>query len=181
MLTYQDCLALSPLSEKEIEAIAKHEHIPEMVALELGWGLYRTPEGKRQIQRMICENAEAACRSSDLDTAATLGLLVHHFIEGHLSKREHLTEQSGGETPFMRQQLEAHLIPMLRRFGIDYEAAKVSFAPEMRVARAYCEVCPNAEQCRLFLAAGTDSLSAFCPNAPLLNALARKLGDLSQL
>lgn len=60
MLTYQDCLGLSPLSEEEIAAIARHEHMPEIVALELGWALSETSEGRRQIQRMICENAEDA-------------------------------------------------------------------------------------------------------------------------
>jgi hypothetical protein len=179
MLSYQDCVALSPLSEDEIAAIARHEHIPEILALELGWAPYRTPEGKQQIQRIMCENAADACRIGDLDTAALLRLLVHHFIEAHIKEREPPAEQSESETPLMRQRPEAHLIPMLRRFGIEYEAAKASFAPEIQVARACCAVCRNAEHCRPFLAAGTDSPAAFCPNAPLLNALARKLRGAS--
>ena len=36
MLTLQDCIELSELSEEEILAIAEHEHIPEMLAIELG-------------------------------------------------------------------------------------------------------------------------------------------------
>ena len=36
MLTYQDCVGLCELSEAEIRAIAEHEHLPEVVALELG-------------------------------------------------------------------------------------------------------------------------------------------------
>jgi len=31
MLTLQDCIELSELTEEEILAIAEHEHIPEMV------------------------------------------------------------------------------------------------------------------------------------------------------
>lgn len=58
MLTYRDCLALSLLSEEEVKAIARHEHVPEIVALELGWALSKTPEGRWQVQRMIRENAE---------------------------------------------------------------------------------------------------------------------------
>ena len=34
MLTYEDCVELSDLTEEEIEAIAQHEHLPEMAALE---------------------------------------------------------------------------------------------------------------------------------------------------
>ena len=36
MLTIQDCIALCDLTEDEVEAIAEHEHIPEMLAAELG-------------------------------------------------------------------------------------------------------------------------------------------------
>ena len=36
MLTIQDCIELSELSEDEILAIAEHEHIPEMAAVEMG-------------------------------------------------------------------------------------------------------------------------------------------------
>ena len=36
MLTYEDCVELSDLTEEEIEAVAQHEHLPEIVALELG-------------------------------------------------------------------------------------------------------------------------------------------------
>ena len=32
MLTYEDCLELSDLTEEEIEAISEHEHLPEMAA-----------------------------------------------------------------------------------------------------------------------------------------------------
>ena len=34
MLTIQDCIELSELTEEEILAIAEHEHIPEMAAIE---------------------------------------------------------------------------------------------------------------------------------------------------
>ena len=35
MLTWTDCVELSELSAEEIAAIARHEHLPEMVALDL--------------------------------------------------------------------------------------------------------------------------------------------------
>ena len=34
MLTFDDCLGLCELSEEEIRAIAEHEHLPEIVALD---------------------------------------------------------------------------------------------------------------------------------------------------
>ena len=39
MLTLEDCIGLSGLDEEEILAIAEHEHIPEMAALEMGYYL----------------------------------------------------------------------------------------------------------------------------------------------
>ena len=34
MLTREDCLALCELTEGEVEAIAEHEHVPEMIAID---------------------------------------------------------------------------------------------------------------------------------------------------
>jgi len=47
MLTLEDCIAFSELSEDEIDAIAEHEHITEMAALELGNYLVHTPSGEK--------------------------------------------------------------------------------------------------------------------------------------
>ena len=36
MLTIEDCIGLSGLTEDEIAAVAEHEHLPAMLALEMG-------------------------------------------------------------------------------------------------------------------------------------------------
>ncbi len=43
MLTYEDCVGLTDLTEEEIEAIAQHEHLPEIIAAELGCYLVHDP------------------------------------------------------------------------------------------------------------------------------------------
>lgn len=43
MLTWVDCLALADLTADEVRAIAEHEHISEMAAVELGAFCARTP------------------------------------------------------------------------------------------------------------------------------------------
>lgn len=53
MLTIQDCIDLSDLSEEEILAIAAHEHIPEMLAVELGSFLFHAPDGENNIRSLI--------------------------------------------------------------------------------------------------------------------------------
>ena len=60
MLTLEDCIGLSELDEEEILAIAEHEHIPEMAAVEMGNYLCHTPEGERRIRRMIMDDISKA-------------------------------------------------------------------------------------------------------------------------
>jgi hypothetical protein len=82
-LSLQDCIALSDLTDEEIAAIAEHEHIPEIVAAELGSYLVHSPDGIPMLKRMIVEDIEAARRRGDLDHCLKLRLVLHHFIETH--------------------------------------------------------------------------------------------------
>ena len=62
MLTYSDCVGFSELTPEEIAVIAQHEHLPDIVALEMGVVLHGTAAGRQLIRRMIIETSEAACR-----------------------------------------------------------------------------------------------------------------------
>ena len=84
MLTYNDCLGFSELTPEQVSALARHEHLPEIVALGMGWSLCGTPGGRQRIRRMILDDIEGACRRGDTRTAAGLGLALHHFVEAHL-------------------------------------------------------------------------------------------------
>jgi len=83
MLSIQDCIELSDLSEEEILAIAEHEHIPEMVAVELGCYLVHTPEGEKRIKRMIVDDIDHARRRGDRQRVLTLKLVLRHYLEHH--------------------------------------------------------------------------------------------------
>ena len=83
MLTIEDCIELSELSEEEILAIAEHEHVPEMVALELGNYLTHSAAGERRIRRMICEDMDRARACGNLQRLAELKLVLKHFVENH--------------------------------------------------------------------------------------------------
>ncbi len=83
MLTYEDCLELSDLTEEEIEAIAQHEHLPEMAALELGSYLVHTSEGIPVIKRIILEDIEDARRRGHTEKALQLKLVLKHFVDTH--------------------------------------------------------------------------------------------------
>lgn len=60
MLSYEDCVGLSGLTAEEVAAIARREHVPEIVALEMAVSLSATVEGERLIRRMIAEGSEEA-------------------------------------------------------------------------------------------------------------------------
>ena len=83
MLTIEDCIGLCELTEAEIEAIAQHEHIPEIAALELGNYLVQTPKGEKRIKRMIVEDLALARAQNDVRRVVTLKLCLKHFIEKH--------------------------------------------------------------------------------------------------
>ena len=83
MLTIQDCIELSELTEAEILAIAEHEHIPEMAAIELGNYLVHTPTGEKRIKAMIVDDLDAARREGDLRRVLALKLCLKHYLEKH--------------------------------------------------------------------------------------------------
>ena len=87
MLRFEDCLELCALSEEEIKAIAEHEHLPEIVALELGDYLMRGPDGELLVSHMFIDDIRAAERRGDLVHAAQLKKTLRHFIEEHLAQR----------------------------------------------------------------------------------------------
>jgi hypothetical protein len=79
MLTYEDCLGMTDLSEAEVKAIAEHEHCPEIIALELGNYLVHTAEGQPRVRRMILDDIEAAEARGDAAHSAKLKLVLQHF------------------------------------------------------------------------------------------------------
>ena len=83
MLTYEDCLELSDLTEEEVESIAQHEHIPEIVALELGSYLVHSPEGVPMIKQIILDDIEEQLRHGHTDKALHLKLVLRHFVHTH--------------------------------------------------------------------------------------------------
>ena len=83
MLTFEDCLGLSELIEEEILAIAEHENIPELAALEFGNYLIKMPGGEKRLKRIILEDIAAARRSGNVRHAVTLKLVLRHYCQEH--------------------------------------------------------------------------------------------------
>lgn len=83
MLTYQDCLDLAEITEDEVLAIADHEHIPRIVALELGNYLLHLPDGTIAIKKFILDDIAMAERSGDAERALHLKVTLKHFVDTH--------------------------------------------------------------------------------------------------
>ena len=83
MLTLEDCIALSDLTEEEIAAIAEHEHIPQIIAAELGCYLCHSPEGVPMLKRFILDDIAAARARGNKTHEMKLRLVLHHFVQTH--------------------------------------------------------------------------------------------------
>ena len=82
-LTFDDCLGLCDLSEAEILAIAEHEHLPAITALELGNYLVCTPEGEQRVKAMIRDDIAAAAARGDPARVLALKSVIRDYILRH--------------------------------------------------------------------------------------------------
>ena len=82
-LTFEDCLALCDLTEEEVLAIAEHEHIPAMTALELGNYLVHTAAGEERVKSMIRDHIASATAGGDRLRALALKSIIRDYILKH--------------------------------------------------------------------------------------------------
>ncbi len=81
MLTLEDCLGLCDLDRDELEAIAEHEHLPEVIVAELGHYLVHTAAGQRAIKDIMRDDILSAQARGDFRHSAKLKLVLRHFID----------------------------------------------------------------------------------------------------
>jgi hypothetical protein len=79
----QDCIDMSDLTEEEILAIAEHEDLSEILALELGSYLVHEPGGAKRIKRMIQDDIKHAQDKGDSKRSAVLKSVLKHYLEHH--------------------------------------------------------------------------------------------------
>ncbi|MDJ0893739.1 MAG: hypothetical protein QNJ92_01245 [Alphaproteobacteria bacterium] len=83
MLTLEDCLALCELTEEEIQAVAVHEHIPEIAAAEMAEYLVHQPDGPPRIRKMIRDDIADARDRGDTKEVLRLKHVLRHFVDTH--------------------------------------------------------------------------------------------------
>lgn len=92
MLTYEECLAMSDLTEGEINAIAEHEHLDPMIAMALGQYLI-THDDEVKIKKIIMDDIKHAHRIGNYAHERMLRSVLQHFIQTH-PEHQHLQPQT---------------------------------------------------------------------------------------
>ena len=89
-LTFQDCIGLCDLSEAEVQAIAEHEHIPAIAAVELGDYLVKSPQGEQRVKVMLRDDiADAAARGDRLRALALKSILRDYILKHPCCEARH--------------------------------------------------------------------------------------------
>jgi hypothetical protein len=88
MVTLEDCIAFSGLTEAEVLAIAEHEHVPEIAAAALAEYLLKQRHGPEKIHTMLAEDIRDALHRGDRAHARELFAALRHFLETHPGERK---------------------------------------------------------------------------------------------
>jgi hypothetical protein len=83
MISLEDCVALSGLTEEQVLAIAEHEHLPEMAATALAQYLSTQRHGMEKIRDMIVHDIRQAQQRRDKPHILTLLHVLHRFLKSH--------------------------------------------------------------------------------------------------
>ncbi|MBS0124599.1 hypothetical protein [Thetidibacter halocola] len=83
MITVEDIVGMTDLTEAEVAALAEHEHLPDLDAAALGDYLMHIHHGPQKVQQMICEDIRAALHADNVEHARELYAVLHHFLADH--------------------------------------------------------------------------------------------------
>lgn len=83
MIALEDCMAMCGLTQDEVDAIAEHEHIPELAAAALADYLMHREKGARMVRDMIRDDIRHAIGNGDAVHARQLVHALAHFLKEH--------------------------------------------------------------------------------------------------
>jgi len=87
MLSLDDCIAMSGLTEEEVAIVAEHEHLTMMVAAELGYTLLKTPKGVFTLRCHIAEVLERAKLAGNRQKVKHIDRVLTGFNAAHPARR----------------------------------------------------------------------------------------------
>jgi hypothetical protein len=83
VISIDDCIAFSGLTEEEIDAIGENEHVLPAVAAAVAGPILRTEAGPLEIREMIVDDIRAAMAGRHVRHAAELLAALRHFMAAH--------------------------------------------------------------------------------------------------
>jgi hypothetical protein len=83
MIALADVIGMCGLSEAEVDAIARHEHVPEIAAAAIASYLMHAHHGPAHVQTMICEDIRNAIQRDDVGEARRLFMALRAFVADH--------------------------------------------------------------------------------------------------
>jgi hypothetical protein len=87
MISVEDCIGMCGLDADEVEAIAEHEHIPEVAAAAFAQYLLQQAGGAERIRIMMIDDIHKALDDGHVRHAAELFMALRHFLEQHPAAR----------------------------------------------------------------------------------------------
>lgn len=137
MLSLKDCLDMSEVSEAELAAIARHEHIPPILALELGQRLIQSAGGLEKLRQFILDDIMSAQHLGRCRDCEQFSRTLAEFNEKH---------PGYGETPlrraeFLRELLAIGQVPELRQSQTGSDAQWTVALRELQEAKKRHDCC----------------------------------------
>lgn len=83
MLTINDCIEFSGLPEDVIDVLAHHEHVPCILAAELGACLTCNQSGLKRIFAILREELDEAVEARNLKGVRRIQAAIGHFLDMH--------------------------------------------------------------------------------------------------
>lgn len=83
MISREDIVGLCGLTEEELDAVAEHEHVPDVAAAALAAYLLGNPGGEHRIAEMIRDDIRAALARGNEVHAGELFSALRHFLTVH--------------------------------------------------------------------------------------------------
>lgn len=87
MLTLEECIGMSGLTEDEIAVVAEHQRVPHIVAAQMGHALLATPKGVYKLRGFIVDLLESAEAARRRDRAKHLDRVLTRFNARHPTPR----------------------------------------------------------------------------------------------
>jgi hypothetical protein len=83
MLSLDECIGMSGLTEDEVAVLAEYRRLSLIVAAELGYDLLRTPKGTFTLRNYFVDALEQAERNGKREKAKHIDLVLTRFNIAH--------------------------------------------------------------------------------------------------